>query len=621
MLFSRRLIAAFFVVALLGQTAWAEGREDVLVLANKNQAKSLDVAKHYATLRKIPENHILALDCSDKEEILRADFDKTIAGPVKAFLTEHPKVLFVVPCWGVPLKVKDRDPKDNAAIKAGFFKGRDNAAVDGEIALFRREGDALSGAIRNPVYNSPKLITVESKILIVSRLDGPSPEIAKALVDKAIVAEALGPRGQSFLDTRGPNLKGGYKVRDDIMVKVADAWKQIGFPFDHDVKPAVVDLSTREDLLHYYGWYAGSQNPKGPVQFRTGSVAIHLHSFSAATIRNTKRNWVSKLLSWGATASYGTVYEPLTVGFPYENTFWDRLAKGWSFGQAGQVANQLLSWQAVFVGDPLYTPYPEGGADSHKAYQDAIQKSLAVGKDLDPELSKNLPLLEALHKILHERMVQIAVEKDPDQALKKLAAFRFFIHKLGVEKLAKIAQEPLSKKIEERFKGLKKRVTKSITETADLERALKDWKDWAIFSDLEKLKAEIQSKQEKVTKKLLKKAQSSKSSKFYLTAWLHCHEIKLHRFSKDVDAAKTLQEDILRNPKAKKRLMRDCQKKLAPLLKKAEAAKRRKKLSKAQDILVDIVKRYPDCELRKKAAKMLRELPEASEKSKKKGAK
>lgn len=609
-------VAALALVSLflLVQPAWATGSEAILILANRNKAKSLEVAKHYSAMRNIPADQILELDCSDKEQILRADFDKTIAAPVKAYLTEHPKVLIVVPCWGVPLKVKDRDPKDNTAIKAGYFKGRDNAAVDGEIALFRREGDELSGAIRNPVFDSQSPVTLESKILIVCRLDGPTPELAKALVDKAILAEALGAAGQSFLDTRGPNLKGGYKVRDDIMVKVADAWKKIAFPFDHDVKPGVVDLSTRERLLHYYGWYATTQKPKGPVQFRTGSIAIHLHSFSAATVRNPTRNWVAPLLKWGATATYGTVYEPLTVGFPYENIFWDRLAKGWSFGQAGQVANQLLSWQAVFVGDPLYTPYSEETAKNHKAYKDAMNQSLAVQKPLDPELAKSLPLAEALYAILNRRMIEIATEKNPDLALKKLAEFSFLIQDLGVNKLVAMARAPLAKGIEKRFGEIKKRLSKDVSETKELEQALKDWKDWEIYSELGKLRDEIKAKQEKFSSKLLKKARASKSSKFYLTAWLHCHEIKKYRLSKDVDTANDYQKEILQNPKSKKRLLKDCHKKLKPLLKKAESAKRRKKIAKAQDILVEIVKRYPDCELKTKAAKMLKELPEASKK-------
>ncbi|MDF1660781.1 MAG: TIGR03790 family protein [Planctomycetota bacterium] len=614
MILFRGPLLAFFGLLLMVQPVWAAGSEAILILANRNKAKSLEVAKHYSTLRKIPEDQILKLDCSDKEEILRADFDKTIATPVKEYLAEHPKVLIVVPCWGVPLKVKDRDPKDNAAIKAGFFKGRDNAAVDGEIALFRREGDELSGAIRNPIFGSQTPLTLESKILIVCRLDGPTPELAKELVDKAIIAEALGPVGQSFLDTRGPNLKGGYKVRDDIMVKVADAWKKIAFPFDHDVKPAVVDLSTREKLLHYYGWYAGSQKPKGTVQFRTGSIAIHLHSFSAATIRNPKRNWVAPLLQWGATATYGTVYEPLTVGFPYENVFWDRLAQGWSFGQAGQVANQLLSWQAVFVGDPLYTPYSEDSVKNHKAYKDAINNSLVADKPLDPALSKSLPLYDALYAILSNRLTEISIEKNPDEALKKLASFRFLIQDLGVDKLAAIARAPLAKGIKKRFDEIKKQVSKRMTDTIDLEQALKDWKDWDIYSDLEKFRDQVKSKQEKLSGKLLKKARASKSSKFYLTAWLHCHEIKQYRLSKDVALATDFQNEIFNNAKSKKRLMRDCQKKLLPLLKKAESAKRRKKVAKAQDILVDIVKRYPDCELKKKAAKMLKDLPEANRK-------
>ena len=40
-------------------------------------------------------------------------------------------------------------------------------------------------------------------MLLTARLDGPSPAIAKRLVDDAIEAEAVGLKGKAYIDARG----------------------------------------------------------------------------------------------------------------------------------------------------------------------------------------------------------------------------------------------------------------------------------------------------------------------------------------------------------------------------------------------------------------------------------
>ena len=159
MMCSLRVCATIALLLFSYQITWAEESQKILILTNQNKKQSRAVGEHYAKRRVISKTQILELKCSEKEEITRAEFNSSIAEPVKAYLSKHPEVLIVVPCWGVPLKIKDQDPKDNAAIKDGYLKGRDNASVDGEIALFRREGDALSAGIRNPFFNSPNQLT------------------------------------------------------------------------------------------------------------------------------------------------------------------------------------------------------------------------------------------------------------------------------------------------------------------------------------------------------------------------------------------------------------------------------------------------------------------------------
>jgi hypothetical protein len=130
-----------------------------------------------------------------------------------------------------------------------------------------------------------------------------------------------------------------------ITDRVEDTWPS-GFP----VREAAI----------YYGWYAGRAN--GPfiedtTQFMPGAVTLHIHSFSASTLRNPTAAWVAPLLVRGAAVSIGNVYEPylsLTVNV---DVFQERLMAGLSLADAAYAATPVLSWMGIVAGDPLYRPY------------------------------------------------------------------------------------------------------------------------------------------------------------------------------------------------------------------------------------------------------------------------
>jgi tetratricopeptide (TPR) repeat protein len=111
----------------------------------------------------------------------------------------------------------------------------------------------------------------------------------------------------------------------------------------------------------YIGWY--DANVSGPftrptVEFMPGAFAYHLHSFSAASLRNTKNNWVAPLLAKGVTITMGTVDEPYLGGTPDIGVFTARLLfHAMTFGEAAYASQNVLSWQTTVVGDPLYRPF------------------------------------------------------------------------------------------------------------------------------------------------------------------------------------------------------------------------------------------------------------------------
>ena len=109
----------------------------------------------------------------------------------------------------------------------------------------------------------------------------------------------------------------------------------------------------------YFGWY--SEQPAGAVagehfQFVPGAVACHIHSFSATSVRDPTRWWVGPLLSKGAAAVLGNVYEPYLSLTTHLDLFADRLCSGLTFAESAWAATPALSWMDTVVGDPLYRP-------------------------------------------------------------------------------------------------------------------------------------------------------------------------------------------------------------------------------------------------------------------------
>lgn len=579
--------------------------EEVLVLANSKAEGSVEIAEFYAEMRGIPAANILKIGTSVNEEITRDEYNKDIRDPVKAWLGDHPKVICIVPTRGVPLKVKGHTKP------TGNFEGHTEAGVDSELMCIRQDEEKLDGARENPYLEQDRKLTPEDKLLIVCRLDGPTIEIARGLVEKAVLAEACTPEGHNYLDTRGLTSGDGYQQRDDIMERVELVWKDMGIPYTHDTKPEVVDLSTFKDPLHYYGWYAGGQTPAGPVRFHTGGIDTHLHSFAGATLRNATANWCAPLLSWNATCTYGTVYEPYTVGFPYEHIFWDRLSKGYSFGEAGMMANHLISWQSVFVGDPLYRPYPKDWKDTKDKRRAGLAGQINPPKEgTTPEVdASNQALFAACAKIIKGRADRIVtlIKTDAKLAVQLKADLSFLIWNLGLDEAVGALLEPLNKVLKQRLDEIKAELKADLRNTDALEAALRDWKGLTIEKDVLELKQETAEKHEKEAAPLLKTAQSRHKTKRYLDAWRLAAQTQRYIYATCVGEAKALQDQINGDAKAKEKMLEEAGKDLKKLREAAQKDFDRKKYDKVEAAIKPTIDEYPECDEKKACLELLKQ--------------
>ncbi len=402
----KRIICVVVFAFCVWPGAAAEPGESVAVIYNTRMPESKTVAEHYATVRHVPKNQIFGLDLPTTESISRADYRAQLEVPLldrllKAKLLEltskpRPKVIppdyspvigarirYIVLCYGVPLKIA-RDPSLN---EAGAEKlrpelQRNEAAVDTELALLPLAQDAYqrTGFVPNPFYGATNggAFDPTNSLFMVSRLDGPSVEIALHLVDKAVQAESNGFWGRAYIDTRGIT-NGEYKVGDDWLRTAALIVGRLGFDTTVDTAPQTFpDGFPMSQIAIYAGWYDGEVS--GPftrptVEFMPGAFAYHLHSFNATTIRSATSHWTGPLLAKGVTITFGSVEEPYLSGTPNPAVFLERLIwNRFTFGEAAYAAQPVLSWQTTVIGDPLYRPYAEAPDKLHYRLEASTNK-------------------------------------------------------------------------------------------------------------------------------------------------------------------------------------------------------------------------------------------------------
>ncbi len=350
-----------------------------IVVFNSSNPESVELAKFYAEKRGIARNHLVGLACSGDEEISRDDYDRTIRDPLRETfakrkwwtLRESPdapptvtanSVRFVALIKGMPLKIKvaENYPGDKTA--SGPIAGRNDASVDSEIAVLARFSLEISGALTNPYFQSYRPIreVKDAGLMLVCRLDAPSAGIVRRMITDSIEAEKNGLWGRAYVDG-AHNTSGGLQIGDQWLAQIPEQLRKVGIPAVYDDRPEIFpDGFPMNDCALYYGWYTATA--AGPFadpafHFTPGAVAVHIHSFSASTLRDPNAGWAGPLLAKGAAATIGNVYEPYLQLTAFLNVLNDRLLHGFTFAESAYMATPAVSWMGVAIGDPLYRPY------------------------------------------------------------------------------------------------------------------------------------------------------------------------------------------------------------------------------------------------------------------------
>ncbi len=385
------LATTLLLTAAFGIRAGNPGDEVVLIY-NTKVPESKRIADYYAEKRQIPADQIFGYALTTNQDMSRKEFRDALQFPLAKALAskklwrigsrgvpatnnipEHTerkvmetKIRYAVLCYGVPLRIEsDPDLKEPGSEKLRPEMRRDEAAVDSELALLPMIEQAvpLSGPVRNPIYGTTNGASVDptNGVLMVARLDAPTPDIVRGMIDRALEAETNGLWGRAYFDLRNIT-EPGFKLGDDWLRAAAELCKHLGYETIVDENPGTFPAGfPMSQIAWYAGWYDGDVS--GPflpdkVEFMPGAFAYHLHSYNAGTLHDLHHGWAGPLLAKGATITMGTVNEPYLTGTPEISIFTSRMIfYGFTFGEAAYASQPVLSWQATVVGDPLYRPF------------------------------------------------------------------------------------------------------------------------------------------------------------------------------------------------------------------------------------------------------------------------
>ena len=363
---------------------WGDDRDPevaaTIVVFNTIDSDSAKLARFYAAKRGIANDHIVGLKCPVQEEITRLDYDATIAEPLREIFTkngwwdlrpvDHPlgriernRIKFVALMRGMPLKIASyTDYPGDRPMGPPEAATHSEAAVDSELATLGAYNRMISGVRANEYFHSySRILDVNLPgLMLVCRLDAPTRAIVERMITDSIAAENDGLRGIAYMDARNIQ-QAGYKEGDQWIYTAANDCRKYGIPAILDNGPLLFPEGypmSRAAL--YYGWYTGTV--EGPFvrpdfRFQRGAIAVHIHSFSAATLRSPVSNWCAPLLAAGAAATVGSVYEPYLSFTPNLDILNERLLSGFTFAEAAWMSQRVTSWQTTMVGDPLYRPF------------------------------------------------------------------------------------------------------------------------------------------------------------------------------------------------------------------------------------------------------------------------
>ncbi len=370
------LLIRFFMALMLAVwcafPASALVPEQVLLIVNRNEPAGIELARYYQSGRQIPKANLLVVDMPTTEDCPREVYVNGLLNPLRHWLAARPDldIRCLVTFYGLPIRVSDplaenqQQTENQEPAHASVL----SAALDSELSLARGSDYPLRGWIVNPLarprFSPPAPSVTENSVLMVSRLDGPSPAVVRRIIADSLDAEKVGLRGRAYFDARwsaagkGKALE-GYKLYDNSLHRAADLTATLShLDVALDEQESLFAAGEAADAALYCGWYSLARYVPA-FEWRPGAVAYHMASAECVTLKKEgSQVWCKRLLEDGVAATIGPVAEPYIQGFPLPERFFLYLLDGhYTLVESYFYTLPWLSWQMMLVGDPLYRPF------------------------------------------------------------------------------------------------------------------------------------------------------------------------------------------------------------------------------------------------------------------------
>lgn len=383
--------------------------DEILLIINRNNPSSIELAEYYRTKRQIPAANFLTVNMTDEEDCSREEYQRELLEPLRKYLSQQQetKIRCLLLFYGIPLRVaapelspqqwreledlkgtrkqidwqlENRElteeqilerQKNSKQLEAQINKLRltdQRAAVDSEIALVLNDAYPLDKWQPNPFFvgfqkQRDKLLFNKDQVLFVSRLDGSTPDVVRRMIDDSLYTEKNGLHGRAYFDARWPlpekqSLQ-GYALYDASIHKAAKLTEQIsGLSVYLDHRERLLQPGEAPQAALYCGWYSLGTYVDA-FDWQRGAVGYHIASSECTTLKKAGSEvWCKRILEDGAAATVGPVAEPYVQGFPLPELFFGFLLDGYyTLAESYFLSTPFLSWQMVLIGDPLYRPF------------------------------------------------------------------------------------------------------------------------------------------------------------------------------------------------------------------------------------------------------------------------
>lgn len=346
-----------------------------LVVFNSQNADSISVANYYAAKRSIPSQNLCAISPPATDSLTWNQYVSSVKLPVQNCLNAvgPGNILYIVFTYQTPYDVTSASGLTFYSVdqyvadiwdqysSSDFYPYPELWQLQPYYSDAQNQGNVYQPFVPFSTYRD----NGGKRIYSVWRLDAPTADLAKGLVDKAIAAENSGLSGQACLDRNRGDMSqindSDYGEVEWDLHKAAAFSAQAGFPVTEDSNQEEFGTPPAPNCPNaalYSGWYS-LNHYNDAFTWNTGAIGWHIDSASAFDPRGGA-NWSANAIKKGITLTSGSVSEPLSFGLVRPGGAFRDLFQGANAGDAFLRNTRWLKWVLLYLGDPLYTPFPNG---------------------------------------------------------------------------------------------------------------------------------------------------------------------------------------------------------------------------------------------------------------------